>query len=184
MKHHHVSLLCLVLAGLAGCDGGQQKAAPEAPAPAPAQSTGIPTTVTELDAANLPPELVSIVTNAVPGMQIEGAERKERENRVYYDVEGQRPDGSEVELDVQEEGGVYKIVEIQRDIAWNEAPQAARDAAAASEKKIEPVRVIESTQTDGSVIYELFAQGAPEKPSLEVRVIEGKAEVLKEEWPH
>jgi hypothetical protein len=46
------------------------------------------------------------------------------------------------------------------------------------------VRVIESTQTDGSVIYELFAQGAPEKPSLEVRVTDGKAEVLEEEWKH
>jgi hypothetical protein len=60
----------------------------------------------------------------------------------------------------------------------------AREAAAASEKTFEPVRVIESTQTDGSVIYELFAAGAPEKPSLEVRVVEGKAEVLKEEWLH
>lgn len=180
MKHHHVPMLCMVLASLVGCDSGRKDADREAPA----KDAGIQTTVTEADAANLPPDLLAVVMNAVPGMQIEGAERKERDDRVYYDVEGRRADGSEVELDVLQEGGNYKVVEIQRDIPWNEAPQAARDAAAASEKTFEPVRVIESTQTDGSVIYELFAAGSPEKPSLEVRVIEGKAEVLKEEWLH
>jgi hypothetical protein len=137
-----------------------------------------------VDAATLPPEVVSVVMNAVPGIQIEAAERKEREGRVYYDVEGKRPDGSEVELDLLQEGAAYKVVEIQRDIPWNEAPESARSAAAASGKAFEPVRVIESTQTDGSLIYELFAEGAPEKPSLEVRITDGKAEVLKEEWMH
>ena len=180
MKHHHVSMLCMMLAGLAGCDAGRQNAAPEAPA----KTSEITTTVKEVDAANLPADLVAVVMGAVPGMQIEGAERKEREDRVYYDVEGRRADGSEVELDILQEGGNYQVVEIQRDIPWNEAPQVARDAAAASGKGFEPVRVIESTQTDSSVIYELFAAGASEKPALEVRVIEGKAEVLKEEWMH
>ena len=180
MKQHHLSMLCVMLAGLVGCDANRQGADAEAPA----KSSGIPTTVTEVDAANLPPALVSLVKSEVPDMQIEGAERKEREDRVYYDVEGRRPDGSEVELDIQEQGGAFKVVEIQRDISWSEAPQAARDAAASAQKPFEPVRVIESKQTDGSVIYELFTDGAPEKPALEVRLVDGKAEVLKEEWPH
>jgi hypothetical protein len=148
------------------------------------ESSGIKTTVTDLDPLSLPPQLLSVVTNAVPGMQVEEVERKEREGRVYYDIEGKRADGSEVELDLLQEGESYKIVEIQRDIAWPEAPESARAAAAASGKAFEPVRVIESTQTDGSVIYELFAQGAPDKPSLEVRVVDGKAEVLAQEWMH
>jgi hypothetical protein len=173
-------MLCLTFALLVGCDAGRKDVDREMPA----TNSEITTTVTKVDAANLPPDLVAAVTGAIPGMQIEGAERKEREDRVYYDVEGRRPDGSEVELDVLQEGNNYTVVEIQRDISWDEAPEVARAAAAASQKTFEPVRVIESTQTDGSVIYELFAEGAPEKPSLEVRVIEGKAEVLEEEWLH
>ncbi len=180
MKHLSGSIVGLTLTLLAGCDAGnKERDAPTSPAK-PVTTTA----ATELDAGSVPPEVVSVVTNAVPGIQIEGAERKEREGRVYYDVEGKRADGSEVELDLLQEGDAYKVVEIQRDIAWIEAPEAARSVAAASEKAFEPVRVIESTQTDGSVIYELFAQGAPEKPSLEVRVVEGKAEVLEEEWMH
>jgi hypothetical protein len=180
MGYPQTLVVCTTLALLAGCDAGEKKVEQTAPAEKP----GIQTTVTEVDAAALAPELLSIVTNAVPGIQITGAERKEREGRVYYDVEGKRVDGAEVELDLLQEGSGYKIVEIQRDIAWTEAPEAARAAAATSGKTFEPVRVIESTQTDGSVIYELFAEGAPEKPSLEVRVVDGKAEVLKEEWMH
>lgn len=185
MKHSYLVILSAALALLAACEK-QQNDAPDATPPASAsnEQTGIQTTVTEVDPSALPPELLSLVTNAVPGMQIEGVERKEREGRVYYDVEGKRADGSEVELDLLQEGEGYKIVEIQRDIPWAEAPEAAREAAATSEKAFDPVRVIESTQTDGAVIYELFAEGKPEKPSLEVRVVDGKAEVLQEEWMH
>lgn len=182
MKQHQLTMLCVMLAGLAGCDAGRQDKNSEAPAPTTSEIT---TTVTEVDAADLPPELVAIVKSAAPDMQIEGAERKEREDRVYYDVEGRRPDGSEIELDILQDAGSYTVVEIQRDIPWSEAPQQARAAAASSQNPFEPVRVIESRQTeDGSVIYELFVAGAPEKPALEVRIVDGKAEVLKEEWPH
>jgi hypothetical protein len=46
------------------------------------------------------------------------------------------------------------------------------------------VRVIESTQNDGAVIYELFAPGQPKTPALEVSWKDGKAKVLTEAWPH
>jgi hypothetical protein len=173
-------LVSTTLALLVGCDGREKPTTTQTPA----AKAEIETTVTEINADNLPAQLVSVVTKAVPGMQVGGAQRKEREGRVYYDVEGKRADGSDVELDVLQEGSEYKIVEIQRDIPWTEAPEAARSAAAASEKAFEPVRVIESTQVDGSIIYELFAAGAPTKPSLEVRVRDGQAEVLEEEWMH
>jgi len=169
--------ICTLAALVAACDSKQS-------ADETAAGPGIPTTVTEVAASDLPPDLLIAVTNAVPGIQITGAERKEREDRVYYDVEGKRADGTEVELDLLQQGNRYSVVEIQRDIAWAEAPEAARTAAVTSGKAFEPVRVIESKQTDGSVIYELFAEGAPTKPSLEVRIVDGKAEVLKEEWKH
>lgn len=177
MKYLHASAVCISMALIGGCDNGK----PNVGSPTSEQSLGI---AIATGAGDLPREVSIVVDSAVPGMQIEGVERKERDGRVYYDVAGKRADGSEVELDLLEEGGTYTIVEIQRDIPWAEVPQSAQAAAAASEKTFEPVRVIESTQTDGSVIYELFADGQPKKPSLEVRVVDGKAEVLKEEWMH
>lgn len=179
MKCLRAVTICAMAAVLGACQPKE-----DAGEPATDATAGIPTTTSEVAVADLPPDLMAVVANAVPGIKVQGAERKEREGRVYYDVEGQRADGTEVELDVLQEGAGYSIVEIQRDISWSEAPEFVRSAAAASEKAFEPVRVIESKQTDGSVIYELFAEGAPAKPSLEVRAADGKAEVLKEEWMH
>jgi hypothetical protein len=161
-----------------GC-GSREQPAPIAETPVAASSAA-----NEVASADLPAEVTSVVLAAVPEMRITGAERKEREGRVYYDVEGERADGSEVELDLLEENGAYKVVEIQRDIPWAEAPENVKAAAAGSSRPFEPARVIESMQTDGSVIYELFAPDAPAKPALEVRVAAGNAEVLKQEWPH
>ncbi|ESQ92126.1 hypothetical protein ABAC460_04365 [Asticcacaulis sp. AC460] len=140
--------------------------------------------ITDVAAADLPPEVMATALKAIPGMTISEAKRKERDGRVYYDVEGKRPDGSDVELDLLQDGTAFKVVEIQRDIAWADAPADVRATAEASAKTVVPVRVIESIESDGSVIYELFAEGKPAKPSLEVRVKDGKAEVLTEEWPH
>jgi hypothetical protein len=161
-----------------GC-GSREHPAPIAETPAAAPPASI-----EVASPDIPAEVTRVVLAAVPGMRITGAERKEREGRVYYDVEGERADGSEVELDLLEENGAYKVVEIQRDILWAEVPTNVKAAAAGSPRPFEPARVIESTQTDGSVIYELFAPDAPAKPALEVRVAGGHAEVLEQEWPH
>jgi len=95
------------------------------------------------------------------------------------------PDGAEIEFDLLETGGAWKIVETQRDIAWAATPQPVRDAAVKAVPKVAPVRVIESTQDDGTVIYELFAEGQPKTPSLEVSWKKGgTAKVLTEVWPH
>ncbi|WP_269716145.1 hypothetical protein [Caulobacter sp. NIBR2454] len=142
------------------------------------------TKITDLKPADLPSAVTAIVKGTAPGITITQAQKKEREGRVYFDVEGTTPDG-EIELDVMQTGdGAFSVVEIQRDIAWANAPAEVRAAAAKSEKKVEPVRVIESKQTDGSVIYELFAAGAPKDPSLEIMVKNGQVSVLKEVWPH
>ncbi len=179
MNSSRILIACTLAAVLAACQSKENTSESAADT-----TGGIQTTTIELPVSELPPDLMALVANAVPGIKVEGAERKDREGRVYYDVEGARADGTEVELDVLQDGTGFTIVEIQRDIPWAEAPELVRSAAADSEKAFEPVRVIESKQTDGSVIYELFAEGKPAKPSLEVRVVEGKAEVLKEEWKH
>lgn len=142
------------------------------------------TKITELKPADLPSAVVALVKGTVPDITITEAQKKEREGRIYFDVEGTTPKG-EIELDVMQTGeGAYSVVEIQRDIAWADAPAEVRAAAAKAEKKVEPVRVIESKQTDGSVIYELFAAGVPKDPSLEIMVKNGQVSVLKEVWPH
>lgn len=153
-------------------------------APVPALADAPKTKVTEVAVKDIPASVVSVVKAAAPGMTIKEAELKERADRRYYDVEGVMPDGSEIEFDLLEKNGAWEIVETQRDVAWASAPQLVRDTAAASGKAIKPVRVIESKQTDGMVIYELFAAGKPDEPSMEVSLKDGKAKVLAEVWPH
>lgn len=118
-------------------------------------------------------------------MTISQAELKQREGRRYFDVEGVLPDGAEIELDLLEGADGWTVVEIQRDIPWAEAPHSVHMAAEGARAGFVPVRVIESVQAaDGRVIYELFAEGQPATPALEVMVHEGEASVLKEAWPH
>lgn len=139
--------------------------------------------VTEIAASDLPGPVQAAVLESMPDMTILEVLRKERGDRVYFDVEGERADGSEIELDVLFADGTAKVVEIQRDLPWSAVPEAVQSAAMTA-GAAEPVRIIESTQTDGSIIYELFADGMPKDPAMEVRVRDGEVEVLAERWPH
>jgi hypothetical protein len=143
-----------------------------------------PVQITEVAVADLPQALRQTIEAAIPGMQIAEVQRKQRGERVYFDVEGTRPNGAEVELDVLAQGERYEVVEIQRDLPYAEVPAAVRAAHEAEPNAFPPARVIESIQTDGSVIYELFAPDQPADPAREVRVVEGRVEVLRERWQH
>lgn len=149
-------------------------------------AAGPETAISNVAANDLPEGLAALVEATVPGMTIVEAERKEREGRIYYDVEGTKPDGSEVEIDVLAgAGGKLTAVEVQRDIDWAAAPQPVRAAAAAKKDAFTPDRVIESRQVEGGeTIYELFAPGKPREPAMEVRWQNGTAEVLGERWAH
>ena len=140
--------------------------------------------ITELAADDIPEGARAAALEAVPGMRFAGAERKERDGMVFYDVEGTRADGSEVELDMLVEDGVFRVVEIQRDLARADFPAPARAAAEAAPDMFAPVRVIESVQEDGAVIYELFREGQPGEPAAEVKLVDGKAELLTERWAY
>jgi hypothetical protein len=145
----------------------------------------LPAAAQKVAAAQLPKDVAAKVAAAAPGLTIVEAELKEREGRRYYDVEGKLADGSELELDLLETPQGWTVVEIQRDVAWSAVPKAARDAATPAWKAATPpVRVIESKQTDGQIIYELFAAGKPKTPALEVAFNDGVAKVLTEVWPH
>jgi hypothetical protein len=147
--------------------------------------TALPAAAQKVPAAQVPSDVAAKIAAAAPGFTITEAEIKEREGRRYYDVEGKLADGSELEFDLLETPQGWTVVEIQRDIAWTAVPKAARDAAAPAWKAPgPPVRVIESKQTDGQVIYELFAAGKPQTPALEVSFKGSAAKVLTEVWPH
>jgi len=166
--------LCALALLLAACG---QEAAPS--------KVDAPDSLESVKAADVPAEVAAATEAALPGFRILAAERKERDGRVYYDVEGLRADGAEAELDMLQTPEGWRVVEIQRDIAWGDAPPAVRDLVATSPQAFLPVRVIESRQVDdSSVIYELFAEDRPEAPSVEVRVADGRARFLTEANPH
>lgn len=156
-----------------------------APAPAATEPATAPETrITPTAASDLPEAVRAAVLAARPGMVIAEAELKEREGRRYYDVEGTL-NGQEIELDLLEEAGAWRVVEIQRDIPWTDTPPPVRAAAEEARSGFTPVRVIESRQAEGDVvIYELFADGQPATPALEVKVEGDAVSILGEAWPH
>ena len=176
MPRRHASLaIATGVIVLAGCTPAERE---------PAASAAPATAITPTAAADLPEPVRAAVLAARPGMTIAEAELKEREGRRYYDVEGSI-DGADIELDLLETPQGWRVVEIQRDLAWTAVPAGVRAAAETARAGFVPVRVIESVQAeDGAVIYELFGAGQPTAPALEVRVHDGRTEVLKEVWPH
>ena len=140
--------------------------------------------IAEVGEAEIPAAVRDLALATIPGMTVSEAERKERDGMVFWDVEGTRPDGSEVELDMLEEDGGYRVVEIQRDLPWDAVPSPVRAAAEARADMFVPERVIESTQNDGTVIYELFRPGQPKEPAAEIALKGDKAEFLTERWKY
>lgn len=168
--------LCAAMLLLAACGKAEAPAAPENAAPEKSVlADGPAADISAVAAADLPPAVRDAVLARVPDMKIAEAERKERGGQVFYDVEGARADGSEVELDLIEEAGAWRVVEMQRDIAWADAPAPVRAVAGAAADAFTPARVIESTQNDGTIVYELFAPGKADEPAAEVNWKDGKA---------
>lgn len=134
----------------------------------------------------VPAEVMAAATSAQPGFTATEAEAETREGRRYFDIGGKLADGSEVEFDIMEENGRWRVVETQRDIDFSAAPAQVREASAAHDATLEPTRVIESKQGDGVVIYELYAaaDGDPQGRKVEVKWDGSKAEILTREWAH
>jgi hypothetical protein len=137
----------------------------------PAANTETPATTAPV----VDPAVAEAVTAAMPGVTITaGAADGEGE----YEVTGTL-NGQEYEFDLMGPGGGWRVVEIQRDIVWADAPAPVRDVVATAPNAILPARVIESRQpVDGSVVYELFAEGAPDTPTMEVRLMDGEAAIM------
>jgi hypothetical protein len=139
-----------------------------------------------VEIAQVPAEVMAAAQAARPGFTAKEAERETREGRRYFDIEGVLTDGSEIEFDIMESEGRWQVVETQRDIAFDGAPLPVRDAVRAQEARFVPDRVIESTQNDGVIIYELYGpkDGDPQGRKVEVKWDGREARILTEEWAH
>ena len=166
-----IGVLTCGLAALGGCAG--------APPAAPAEVV-----ITEMSPAELPEAVTRAIAAERTGFTPLEVQKKARDGRVYYDVEGQMPDGSEIEFDVLLTSQGADVVEIQRDLAFADIPQAVQAEALAASGGAMPARVIESGQTDGAGIYEFFAEGQPADPAFEIRLRAGQVERLSERWVH
>lgn len=176
------------LAGLAACSGetGSNTAEASGNRAETAGNTVETSGKTDVAIADVPAEVLAAARAARPGFTPAEAESETREGRRYFDVGGKLGDGSEVEFDIMEDGGRWRVVEVQRDIALTAAPAPVRAAAAEHDPAFVPTRVIESDQTDGVTIYELFGpNGAePQGRKVEIKWDGSKAELLTKEWAH
>lgn len=136
--------------------------------------------------AEVPAEVLAAAQAEREGFTALEAQSETRDGRHYYDIEGKLADGSEIEFDIMQSDGRWAVVEAQRDIDFAAAPQPVREAAHAKDAAFAPGRVIEATQKDGIVIYELFGPEGddPLGRKLEVKWDGKTAEVLTKEWAH
>lgn len=141
--------------------------------------------VTEMALQDVPASVKALVNETQADFVISEVFKKERGLRIYYDVEGELSDGSEIEFDILMSTSGPEIVEIQRDIVWNTVPDAARALVEAANKNDDDIsRVIESTQTDGAIIYEIFIDGHSSDPRFEVWSKESNYKLLSTRWEH
>jgi len=127
--------------------------------------------------AEVPAEVLAAAAAAQPGFTPAQAQAETRDGRDYFDIGGKLADGSEVEFDVVRQDGRWRVVETQRDIALASAPPPVRSAAG----DFAAARVIESRQSDGLVVYELYDA---QQRKLEIKWNGKRADKLTEEWAH
>lgn len=140
----------------------------------------------ELDIAEVPATALSAITAIEPGFEPREAEKEFKHGNNYLDVEGLLNDGREIEFDLLETDDGWQVVEIQRDLSWDQVPQQVAAALLDESPGYHPRRIIESVQHGQDItVYEFYAIDSNGKESrTEVKVEAGSAKVLEQEWMH
>ncbi len=139
----------------------------------------------EITVAEIPPAIIKMLAERYPGFEIKEAETESKNGNNYMDIEGTLPDGKEIEFDLLLDKEEWRIVEIQRDLNLNTTPRAVVDALFETAPDFTVDRIIESDQGGGVIIYEFYSTQIHQKTmKKEVKLENGKAEVLEEEWSH
>lgn len=138
----------------------------------------------DIDIADIPEAVLSVVMKAQPDFKVKEAEKELKHGKTYFDIEGEKADGSEVEFDLLLVDNVWKIMEEQRDVRFSECPNEVQ-LAYKTNSQMTPKRIIESKQSTGEVIYEFYSVDAKGKEAKsEIKFHQGKAEFLAKEWAH
>ena len=144
-------------------------------------------TITEVKLSDVPLDVMAVVMSASPDFKMVEVVKKIRDGRTYFDVEGELPNGDEIEFDVLMTNSGPEIVEIQRDLPLKDVPKPVRDVLnVANFDSLRVVRVIESKQADGdTIIFEFFVADDPSDPRFEVSTSGGEpAKLLSTRWKH
>lgn len=137
------------------------------------------------DLGAVPAEVLAVARAAMPDLEFTAAEQETRDGNEYYEVGGTLPDGSEWELDMTKVDGVWTVAETQRDIGMDLVPEAVSNALDTKFPGWAPLRIIESDQGGGVVIYEFFGKtDEGEATKIELKWEDGHAELLIDEWLH
>ena len=135
--------------------------------------------------SQIPPAALKAIEALYPEFEAQEAEKEFKHDKVYLDVEGEL-DGSEIEFDLLKMPDGWTIVEVQRDLHWEDLPTTVAEVLTHQAPDFEPRRIIESIQhnTD-TTIYEFYAVSSEGIESRkEVMLKKGVATVLQKEWQH
>lgn len=139
----------------------------------------------ELALSEVPVEASMAVLELQPDFKLVAAEKEFKHGDTYIDLEGTRGNGIEVEFDLLQQGEKWVVVERQRDISLIECPVAVVNTLRKGAPGFEPVRIMESDQLNGIIIYDFFAEFEDGNVlQQEVKYEDGQASLLQEEWRH
>lgn len=112
-------------------------------------------------------------------------EKEYKNGNEYLDLEGE-VNGQEIEFDMLKTDAGWKVVEIQRDITWEQLPKPVASELKAKAASVKPKRIIESKQYGKNLtVFELYSVDEKGKESkLEVKLQNGIATILDKEWTH
>lgn len=139
----------------------------------------------ELGMTDIPKDALKTVLELHPEFKVNEAEKEFKHDKVYLDLEGE-VDGKEIEFDMLQTDSGWEIVEVQRDLVWEQLPENVATALKTEAPDFIAKRIIESGQYGTDItVYEFYAVDANGKESRkEVKLENGVATLLKKEWKH
>ena len=176
-----LSTLCL----LASCSSQTPAASPDQVA---SRSTKIGASLNEkvaLAASDIPTQALTQIKELHPNFTVSEAEKEFKHGNTYLDIEGE-VDDREIEFDMLQTETGWQIVEVQRDLSWDQLPESVATALKNDAPSFEPKRIIESVQFGTEItIFEFYSVSSTGKESRkEVKLEKGVASVLQSEWKH
>jgi hypothetical protein len=139
----------------------------------------------KIAADKLPEKIKATINKRLPGAEITSAEKEKEDGKVVYDIE-LKSEGRKYEMDILEDG---TIVEIEKEVASKDVPEAVTKAIEAKYPKSTVKEVMEVNKVEGKketpIHYEVTIDTAEKKGmevivSLDGKKVQTEAEAKKE----